>query len=308
MMLSSFAFVQCSKDDNMSNMEDKGTLALKVTDAPSDDSNIKGTFVTVSDVKVDGKSLEGFTKQTIEISAYQAGNAKLIFDNQLEAKAYDSLTIVLDYESDASGNAPGCYVLTDDNVKHNLSASSTTDNEISISKSFTVETGSQTSLVVDFDLRRAITRDTENTESGYRFVSKTELEAALRLVNEEETGEISGKVNTMFSSTNEMYVFVYHKGSYNASTETQAQGSGDVFFANAVSSIKVNSDGTYTLAFLNEGDYEVHVASFASSGANKTSFYGMLNASSIISGLLLNNISVSSGVQLELNIEVSGWL
>lgn len=308
MILSSFVFVQCSKDDDMTSAEEKGTLAVKVTDAPSDDGNIKGTFVTVSDVKVDGKSLEGFTKQTIEISAYQEGNAKLIFSDELEAKAYSSLTLVLDYESDASGNSPGCYVLTDDNAKHDLTASATMDSEITVSKSFNVESKSETSLIVDFDLRKAVARDDESTESDYRFVSKTELESAVRVVNAENTGKISGKVNTMVSSDSEMYVFAYQKGTFNANTETQAQGSGNVFFTKAVSSAKVNDDGTYTLSFLEEGDYEIHIASFASSGQSETTFNGMLNSSSTISGLFLNNISISSGIQLELNIVVNGLL
>lgn len=304
----SILFIQCSEDDDMGSMEEKGTLAVKVTDAPSDDSNIQGTFITVADVKVDGKSVDGFTKQTIEISAYQNGNAKLIFDDQIEADSYNSLTLVLDHETDASGNAPGCYVLTDDNAKHDLTASSNMDAEITMSKSFEVKSNSETSLVVDFDLRRAVTRDEESTESNYMFVTKAELQSAVRVVNEDETGEISGKVNTLVETGSETYVFLYQKGSFNLMNETQGQGESNVLFANAVSSAKVESDGSYSLAFLEEGDYEIHVASFSASGMHSTFLQGMLNASSTISGLLLNDISVSSNTEVVLNIEVNGLM
>lgn len=305
----SVLFVQCSDDDDsMGNMDEKGTLAVKVTDAPSDDSNIQGTFVTVADIKVDGKSVEGFTKQTIEISAYQKGNAKLIFNDEISADSYNSLNLVLDYESDASGNTPGCYVLTDDNMKHNLTASSSMDSEITVSKSFDVQSNSETALVVDFDLRRAVTHDDESAESDYKFVSKAELQSAVRVVKEDNSGEISGKVSSVLETGDETYVFLYHKGSFNMTSETQGQGASNILFANAVSSAKVESDGSYTLAFLEEGDYEVHVASFSDSGMYSTILQGMLNASSTVSGVLLNDVSVSSNAQLELNIEVSGLI
>ena len=305
----SILFVQCSDDDDdTGTMDEKGTLAVKVTDAPSDDSNIQGTFVTVADIKVDGESLEGFTKQTVEISAYQNGNAKLIFNDEIEADSYNSLTLVLDYESDASGNAPGCYVLTDDNMKHNLTASSSMDSEITLSKSFNVQSNSETALVVDFDLRRAVTRDDESAESDYMFVSKTELQSAVRIVKEDEAGEISGKVDALVETGDETYVFLYHKGTFNSMSETQGQGASNILFANAVSSAKVESDGSYTLPFLEEGDYEVHVASYTESSVFSTILQGLLNASSKISGLFLNDISVSSNTELELNIEVNGLM
>lgn len=294
----------CSVND-ANNMDGKGMLALKVTDAPTDDSNIEGTFITVANVKINGKPVEGFVKQTIEISAYQNGNEKLIFNDQVKADSYNSMTLVIDYETDATGNSPGCYVLTDDDMKHDLNTSASMDSEITLDKTFSVESNSETSLVVDFDLRRSIVRDTTNNESDYRFVSDAELQSAIRVANEEMTGEISGKVQSTINSGDETYVFVYHKGDFDLATESHGQGSSNVLFANAVSSAKVGSDGTYNLSFLEEGNYEIHVASFVKESESKTTFSGMLNASSTISGLLLNNISVSSKTVVTLNIQTN---
>jgi len=300
-------FVQCKKDEGTK--DEKGQMVVKITDAPSDDTNIEGTFVTIADVKIDGKSVEGFAKQTIEISAYQNGETKLILNEEVDAKSYSTISLVLDYESDASGNSPGCYILTSDAEKHGLSASAEAQTEITVSKPFEVEANSETSLVVDFDLRKAVVRENDtSTESEYKFVTSSEMEGAVRVVSEENTGEISGSVNMLFASDNDRYVFIYQKGEFNVSSESQGQGASNILFAKAVTSAKVKADGTYNLSFLEEGDYEIHVASFAQSDGDSTTFAGMFNASSATSALLLNAISVSANAQIELNISISGLL
>lgn len=305
-ILFSAILVSCSDDEDVPN-ENSGQLSVKITDAPSDDANIQGTFVTVSDVKIDGQSVEGFTKQTIEISAYQQGNAKLLISDEVEAKSYNSISLVLDYESDESGEAPGCYVLTSDSKKHDLSAESQAQSEITFQKPFNVDANSQTSLVVDFDLRKAIARDESSPESDYKFVTSAEISGAFRVVNEENSGEVHGQVNSSIATEGEQYVFIYNKGDFNASTETQGTGESSVLFANAVTSAKVESDGSYKLSFLEEGEYEVHLASYEKN-EGKSTFKTMLEANSQISGLLLNSISVSAESSVELDISILGLL
>lgn len=300
-------FVQCSKVNETK--DEKGQIMVKMTDAPSDDANIEGTFVTIADVKIDGKSVEGFAKQTIEISAYQNGETKLILNEEVSAKSYSAISLVLDYESDASGVSPGCYILTSDTEKHDLSVSGETQSEITVSKPFEVEANSETSLVVDFDIRKAIVRENDtSTESEYTFVTSTEMESTVRVVSEGSSGKISGSVNMLFSSDNDSYVFIYQKGEFNVLSETQGQGASNILFAKAVTSAKVKADGTYNLSFLEAGEYEIHVASFAQTLGDSTTFAGMLTATSATPGLLLNSISVSANAQLELDIDISGLL
>ncbi|RIH64701.1 DUF4382 domain-containing protein [Mariniphaga sediminis] len=307
-LFSAVLFVQCSKDDL--DGKEKGMLSVKITDAPSDDMNIQGTFVTVSDIKIDGKSVEGFTSQTIEVSAYQNGNAKLLVDNEeVAANTYNSVTLVLDHENDASGESPGCYVLTEDGTKHNLFAETSTESEVTVSKEFVVESGMETSLVIDFDLRKAVVRIPESSgESEYKFVTTAELKNSLRVVNEDECGEVSGKVDS-FNAENQTYVFIYNKGEFETSAESSGSGESNVLFAKAVTSSKVGNGGVYKLSFVEEGDYEVHVVSFEkTTDENKFSFKGILNANSKIGGLLLNDVSVSADSTVELDIEILGLL
>ena len=300
-------FVQCSKVNETK--DEKGQIMVKMTDAPSDDANIEGTFVTIADVKIDGKSVEGFAKQTIEISAYQNGETKLILNEEVIAKSYSAISLVLDYESDASGVSPGCYILTSDTEKHDLSVSGETQTEITVSNPFEVEANSATSLVVDFDVRKAVVRENDtSTESGYTFVTPTEMESAIRVFSQESTGKISGSVNMLFTTDNDRYVFIYHKGEFNVLSEGQGQGASNILFAKAVTSAMVNADGTYNLSFLEAGEYEIHVASFAQTLGDSTTLTGMFSATSATPGLLLNSISVSANAQLELDIDISGLL
>jgi len=307
-ILFSTLFIQCSEDEDESVIS-KGSLAIKVTDAPSDDATVQGTFITVSEVKVDGEPVEGFSKQTIEISAYQQGDAKLLINEDVEAKSYSSISLVLDFETDEAGNSPGCYVLTDDNTKHDLRAESQSESEMTFTSDFEVESQTQSTWVIDFDLRKAVTREEDSsTDTEYNFVTSSEMQNAIRIVKEENSGEIKGNVSGSFTTGDELYVYAYHKGDFDASSETQAHGTSDVLFANAVTSARVEDDGSYTLAFLQEGDYEIHVASYEQENDEKSEYKALLQVNSIVSGILLNNVSVSSETTVEVDINVLGLI
>ncbi|MDX9880913.1 MAG: DUF4382 domain-containing protein [Prolixibacteraceae bacterium] len=298
----SATMIQCSDDDHY---ESKGRVNMRITDAPSDDATIQGTFITVADVKVDGKSVEGFSKQTIEISAYQNGKTKLLFDEEFEADTYGDITLVLDNEVDASGNSPGCYVLDTQNTKHYLGSSASATTEIKMEKNFMVEPGGTTDLVIDFDLRKSIVRNPETNEPNkYKLVTSAELKNSVRLVAQEKCGDIKGKV-VKTSGNGELIVYAYRKGEFNTAAEYQGQGASGVLFAKAVASSKVAADGSYQLSFLEEEEYEVHVAAYEKNvTTGKLEFKAMADASSAISGILLNAVSVSAKSNINLNINV----
>src|SRR5688572_27253765 len=99
--LAVFGISACSDNEPMG----KGDVDFEITDAPCDDASVKGVFVTIAEVRIDGKPIPGFTKQTIDLKAYQEGNTKLLVGaKQLDAKSYNNLTLVLDANTDASGN------------------------------------------------------------------------------------------------------------------------------------------------------------------------------------------------------------
>lgn len=304
-------FTQCKDDDTSSSAN--GSARFEITDGPIDDTEVKGAFVTVSAVKVDGEEISGFSKQTIDLMAYQNGNTKLLGTADLEADTYSEITLVIDYATDANGNSPGTYVLTNDNTKHNLQATSSTTGEITVNNGdFTVEEGSATNVVIDFDLRKAIRHeDSPQATDEYDFVTEAELENSVRLINKSETGKVSGQVTDNLNvAGDKIVVYAYEKGSFNKSTELEGQGSSDVEFSKAVASATADAQGNYTLAFLEDGDYELHFF-----GYEDTNNDGQLELKGELAfnllgnlGLDLNDLNVDAGANVTVSLNIIGLL
>ena len=72
--------VSCSKDDDDAGNPASETYTTEVylTDAPIDNAEVKGVFVTIAEVKVNGLALEGFQKTTIDVSSLSNGTTKLL--------------------------------------------------------------------------------------------------------------------------------------------------------------------------------------------------------------------------------------
>lgn len=304
---SAFFFTSCKDDD----AEDvgNGQVNVKMTDAPIDDAHVKGAYVTVAEVWVNGEKMEGFTKQTIDISAYQEGKTVLLLSDTVAAGTHNDISLVLDLEADQWGESPGCYVLTESNKKHNLAASAEGTVKIDINKEYTVPSGGSTDVVVDFDLRKSIKYDNSHDgESDYSFVTGAELNAALRAVVESNAGAIKGKITESAATGEKLVVYAYKKGEFDAEAETSGQGNSNVMFANAVTSAEVDGSSNYKLSFLEEGEYEVHVAAYDSDANGKLVFSSMVEASAVGSGNAMNGVFVEANTEFSLNINVTGLL
>jgi hypothetical protein len=297
-VLSLGAVVSCTKDDETSPSENgKYNTEVAMTDAPIDDANVKAAFITVADVKVDGQSLEGFQKTTIEISSLTNGETQTLGNIDLASGAKSDIVLVLASDTDASGNAPANYIVT---ANDETKALVTVANEISINDSFNVEEANDNKMVLDFDLRKAIVAE---GSTGYKFVSNSELSNSVRVVNEINAGTISGSVTG--DSSAKTVVYAYKKGAFSAS-ESQSNGSG-VKFENAVSSTVV-SGSDFGLHFMEAGDYELHFASYSDSDSDgKLEFNGLLNATTA-SDLNVLNLAVGANAEVNLNIIISGFL
>lgn len=288
----------CSNDDDgITYGDEKSQTNFYMTDAPTDNANVKGVIVTVADVKINGVSIEGFSKTTIDLMQYQNGMTKLLGDLELNTGTYSNITLVLDNQTDASGNAPGSYVLFTDG---SMQAVATTANQININDSFEILASTTNDIVFDFDIRKSFVSDTSGT---FKFVSNSELSNSIRVINKEKASDISGNASDVENTSDKIIVYAYEKGKYNANTEESEQGSG-VTFSNAVtSSVVSNISGSYELNFLEEGEYELHFISYTDTNNNgEFEFNGELVAESI-TGVDLNSISIDSS--LNLNIAVT---
>ena len=305
----SLSFAACNDESEPAG---KGETEFEITDAPVDDSNIRGVFVTVADIKVNGNSLQGFTKQTIDLKAYFDGNTKILGAGEFDARTYDNLVLVLDVEKDASGNSPGCYVLDHNNTKHNLSTTATGTMEIALNKSWSVVRDSKSNIVMDFDLRKAI-RYADGTASQYRFATDNNLKAAVNVVTKAKTGTIEGTYEeSNNSNADKIIVYAYKKGTFNANTETNPQGEDAIMFANSVASAEVKgtlSANEFTLAYLEEGEYELYFVGYTRDQATgRYTFESQLESETSVNGSVGNLITVKSGATVNVAATITGIL
>lgn len=254
------ALISCSSDSE-SKIDAPQSEGYKtqvyLTDAPSDNAEVEAVFITIADVKINGKSLKGFQKTTVEISSLTNGETELLGNVNLEEGSTSSISIVLDNDADESGTAPGNYVILSGGEKKVLTS---TSSEISITDNAEILAADSNELVLDFDLRKAIVAD---SDGGYSFAGNSGLSNSVRAVNTQNAGTITGKVSNNESFDAEsMLVFAYESGSY---SESEMEQSADgVRFSNAVtSSVVSESNGEFSIHFLEEGNYELHFISFS---------------------------------------------
>ena len=295
--------MSCSKNDDAAIEGESYNTSFEVTDAPIDNAEVEAVFVTIANVSVDGKSLEGFTATTINLAALVNGKTEALGNLDLQAKSYSSIVFELDFDKDVNGDAPGCYVEKANGEKDALIA---TSNKITITDKFEVLANATNVIVIDFDLRKTIKEEKDGLSSDFNFVTMAELTAGIRTVNAELTGKISGSVNDANNTSDKIIVYAYEKGTFNADVETQGKGESEVTFANAVTSTEVkNLSGSYSLDFLEEGEYELIFASYKEDDNSEFYFNALLNVEST-TGLNLGAIEINSAIQISANVTVTG--
>lgn len=294
-------FISCSKDQETD--QNKARLQMEITDGPCDDPNVKAVYVTIAEVKVDGQTFDGFTsKKTINLLAYQKGEVAALGLGELEAGSYQSITLVLDAQTDAQGNAPGCYVETYDNVKHALSGNASI--AVTTLKDFTLSTGATTQLVLDFDLRKAVQYSGGGSADKFDFVASADLQAALRTVVKTQSGHVQGTCQNAIVNTDKIVAYVYKKGTFNRNVELSSENG--IAFKNAVASASVESNGSFKIAYLESGNYEVHLAAYKDLNSDgKLDFQGTLILNSLVD---LEDLQVGANAEVQLNLSVIGIL
>lgn len=295
-----FLVVSCSDDDDGTNNTLTGNAEVHITDAPVDNAGVKGAFVTITDVKVNGSSVENFNAVTIDLMQYQNGDTRLLGDLEVEAGSDTDVTLVLDYQTDVEGNSPGCYILTDDDEKQALESDR---NEITLEDDVEVVAETTNELIVDFDLRKTIR---SSAESEFEFVSGAALENAVRVVNKAKTADISGNVSGRSNANGDMIVvYAYERGGY-SDNEKSENGEGVRFSGAVTSAVVNNTTGAYKLSFLEEGEYELHFVSYSrSSITGEAEFRSSLTVESLVD-LNILNLELMSSVNLSVNVMITG--
>lgn len=290
-------FGSCSDgSDNQEPMEEekspKGSLLLQITDSPLDDANVKAVFITIAALELDGQEFVLDNPKTIEISALNHGKVETIFNIEVEAKNHTQLNLILaGYNNEQYSN----YVLTQDDIKHNLMISS---NPIKVTipvQNIEIMENGDFNAIIDFDLRKSIVYDYNTDSDQYNFVNN--LNGVTRFIHG-ETFKVEGEVSDQLGISDEkVVVYAYAKGTFNSSAET----TGEIQFTQAVSSSAVNEDGQFSIHFLKEDNYELVLANYKEMEDGRLMFESLLNTE-VLAGINLSVVSLDADITTNLAI------
>src|SRR5690554_6245870 len=150
MLIMGLFLMSCEEETDLTPDPDEkqGMFELEITDAPVDDPAVKSVFVTISDVQIDDQSFPGFTATTLDLLTLQDGTTSVLSSDSINVGTYNEIALVLD--------TTNCYVEDFEGNRHDLSAEI---DKIEVAHEFSITEDSAVRLVVDFDLRKTIQRD-----------------------------------------------------------------------------------------------------------------------------------------------------
>lgn len=161
-----------------------GTLSLGVTDTPVD--GVQQVVVAFTGVTLMGPNgQQSFPdEQSVNLLALQGNASQMLLSNvTVPAGQYQWLSLNID--------TAHSYVVTTSGGQYPLDIPSGSQSGLKLVSGFTVAQGGLSDFMIDFNLRQSLTEDNASGSTTYT------LTPALRLVNAQEVGAISG---TAFST------------------------------------------------------------------------------------------------------------
>jgi len=288
-----FAFSAC----NLDIFAQKGTMSLSLTDAPIDADDVSGVYITITGIQynrsMDGQQDKGswVTMEEFEGPAkynlleLTGGESALLGELVLPAGQYNQIRFMLDIPEQAGQNQtnPGCYIEYTDGTTEALFVPSGGQTGYKATGAFQVPENGTVNITADFDVRKAVV----SAGASGNYI----LKPTIRLVVENEAGRIGGTVSG-YTAGNELVVYAYGDGTYDAAVETADPAEGESRFPNAVTSSKVGTDGAYGLWFLAAGTYDLIVAEYD-------------NGSFLEAAELASDVTVEAGTKTTKDIDAS---
>ena len=277
------ALAGCTGEDGST-----GRLALYITDAPVDGAEIKSAFIAINSIELKGpngwKTIKSFDRPlAIDLLRYQHGASILIAEQYVDAGKYSAIRLILNAQEPGSGliKSPGCNLVTTTEMQQTLFVARENQSK-SIEFSFDMPPDGISSYTLDFDLRKSIEQSLTTDEL---FLIPT-----IRIINKANAAKIAGIFSEEISSSG-VVIYAYQQGKFNT-TET-SRSANQVAFSQATTSVKIKQDGSFTLGFLEPGNYDL-VFTKQDTNGNLTQVMGAYK-----------NVSLSPSEVLPLNIRLS---
>ena len=239
----------CDSTDSSSN----GLLSVSVTDAPVDEAD--NVFVEFNGMEI--KPANGdpitfdFTERCtndptscqIDLLLLTGGASELILDGEtVPSGQYSWLRLMVNAEQ----NVRDSYIVVN-GKEYELRVPSGAESGLKLNRGFVVPAGGEASFTIDFDLRKSV----HDPVGASDYI----LRPSLRMVDNTETGTLSGNVDPSFfaSGTCKGAVYVFVDGTVDAPDDEDGEG----FGPDPIASALVKDDGVhgYNVSFLSEGDY-----------------------------------------------------
>lgn len=248
-------FLSLAACNGGSSSSSNGSMSLNITDTPVDGlTQVVVAFTGVTLMGPDGQQSFPFANEESFNLLTLQGNASQVLLSNVSVPAGQYQWIRLDIDTANS------YVMTSSGNKYPLNIPSGSQSGLKLVSGFTVAQGGLSDFTIDFNLRQSLTEDNASGTTTYT------LTPALRLVNAEQVGSISGTASNTLTIGSEsitsascdpaVYVYPGSTTVFNGFDVTVSGGTSPITSA----TLTLNSSTglyDYTVGFLAPGTYEL---------------------------------------------------
>ncbi len=240
----------CGGSGGLSNTpEANGSLTLSITDAPVDNATSVIVEFTSVELKKAGQENEVFEfdpPRQIDLFALQGGITESLLEGETVAAGdyqWARLTV------NAERGVIDSFIDLDTGARHSLFIPSGSQIGLKLNSGFTIDENGTSRFTIDFDLRKSV-----HAPAGLN--DDYILRPALRLVEDELTGNITGTVDATLivdPCSPAVYAFI----GAGVTPDDVDGDEGDPISTGLVEMDETTGEFNYTIAFLEAGDYTI---------------------------------------------------